>query len=128
TAAEGDEVHRPRVLDDPAERITQPGAPGRCTGWVHARGRGRVDGHAPERTARIGTGASDPGRRRNGPETAVTAGSGEGPAARARRCRPSPPPDRKSTRLNSSHVSISYAVFCLKKKKKKYRKRNTQQH
>src|SRR5438874_10756797 len=27
-------------------------------------------------------------------------------------------PDRKSTRLNSSHVEISYAVFCLKKKKK----------
>src|SRR5207253_6529191 len=27
------------------------------------------------------------------------------------------PPDRKSTRLNSSHVAISYAVFCLKKKK-----------
>src|SRR5699024_12535668 len=32
--------------------------------------------------------------------------------------RPTPAwPDRKSTRLNSSHVSISYAVFCLKKKK-----------
>src|SRR5438477_8466550 len=30
--------------------------------------------------------------------------------------------DRKSTRLNSSHMSISYAVFCLKKKKKKYTK------
>src|SRR5207249_6822178 len=29
-------------------------------------------------------------------------------------------PDRKSTRVNSSHVSISYAVFCLKKKKQKY--------
>src|SRR5690625_5735954 len=29
--------------------------------------------------------------------------------------------DRKSTRLNSSHVAISYAVFCLKKKKKKIR-------
>src|SRR6266581_6322967 len=29
-----------------------------------------------------------------------------------------PPGDRKSTRLNSSHPSISYAVFCLKKKKK----------
>src|SRR5690349_24239007 len=29
--------------------------------------------------------------------------------------------DRKSTRLNSSHVEISYAVFCLKKKKKKYK-------
>src|SRR5690625_6780793 len=28
--------------------------------------------------------------------------------------------DRKSTRLNSSHVAISYAVFCLKKKKMKY--------
>src|SRR5437660_9502432 len=28
--------------------------------------------------------------------------------------------DRKSTRLNSSHVAISYAVFCLKKKKKKH--------
>src|SRR5207253_6522779 len=28
-------------------------------------------------------------------------------------------PDRKSTRLNSSHVAISYAVFCLKKKNKK---------
>src|SRR5690242_21676506 len=33
--------------------------------------------------------------------------------------------DRKSTRLNSSHMSISYAVFCLKKKKKK--KKNNQQ-
>src|SRR6266403_1641970 len=38
--------------------------------------------------------------------------------------------DRKSTRLNSSHVEISYAVFCLKKKKKKkdttlYHKKNT---
>src|SRR5438045_7743710 len=28
-------------------------------------------------------------------------------------------PDRKSTRLNSSHLGISYAVFCLKKKKKR---------
>ena len=36
--------------------------------------------------------------------------------------------DRKSTRLNSSHVAISYAVFCLKKKKKQrkrhYRRRS----
>src|SRR5690625_5514106 len=32
--------------------------------------------------------------------------------------------DRKSTRLNSSHVAISYAVFCLKKKKQKKSKRN----
>src|SRR5438445_13817195 len=36
-------------------------------------------------------------------------------------CRPpsAQGPDRKSTRLNSSHANISYAVFCLKKKKKK---------
>src|SRR5438067_7172893 len=33
-------------------------------------------------------------------------------------CTSENPLDRKSTRLNSSHVSISYAVFCLKKKKK----------
>src|SRR3712207_7153828 len=31
--------------------------------------------------------------------------------------RPGPDRDRKSTRLNSSHANISYAVFCLKKKK-----------
>src|SRR5436309_3371274 len=34
--------------------------------------------------------------------------------------------ERKSTRLNSSHVKISYAVFCLKKKKKKKNKKNKQ--
>src|SRR5690606_41869895 len=48
------------------------------------------------------------------------------PAARGRAGRAGPPcrwgcaewrRDRKSTRLNSSHVKISYAVFCLKKKK-----------
>src|SRR5690242_21882809 len=33
--------------------------------------------------------------------------------------------DRKSTRLNSSHMSISYAVFCLKKKKKKKQNKKT---
>src|SRR6266567_7398498 len=40
------------------------------------------------------------------------------------RGRPSGPGsrDRKSTRLNSSHSQISYAVFCLKKKKKTYKK------
>src|SRR6266496_3976658 len=39
------------------------------------------------------------------------------PAARRRLPRPHRHRDRKSTRLNSSHVEISYAVFCLKKKK-----------
>src|SRR5258705_7061361 len=41
------------------------------------------------------------------------------PAALAHRVAPAPPAldrDRKSTRLNSSHLGISYAVFCLKKK------------
>src|SRR5262245_65378523 len=33
--------------------------------------------------------------------------------------------DRKSTRLNSSHLGISYAVFCLKKKKKKNKNKKT---
>src|SRR5206468_12403129 len=37
-------------------------------------------------------------------------------------------PDRKSTRLNSSHDQISYAVFCLKKKKKKYQNHDILRH
>src|SRR2546422_8139652 len=40
---------------------------------------------------------------------------------RAPECRRADDQDRKSTRLNSSHGYISYAVFCLKKKKKKER-------
>src|SRR2546426_5144083 len=51
-------------------------------------------------------------RERQGAHTRASA------AAAARR-RPSRNADRKSTRLNSSHLVISYAVFCLKKKKKK---------
>src|SRR5262245_63189328 len=47
--------------------------------------------------------------RRRGPSRERSAASG-----RARSSK-----DRKSTRLNSSHLGISYAVFCLKKKKKK---------
>src|SRR3712207_6968462 len=46
------------------------------------------------------------------------AGPAAGRAAGGGRFRPaSPGVDRKSTRLNSSHANISYAVFCLKKKK-----------
>src|SRR5438045_8050387 len=47
-------------------------------------------------------------------------------AARAQACSRSEA-DRKSTRLNSSHLGISYAVFCLKKKKKKKTKNHTEQ-
>src|SRR3712207_8921846 len=39
---------------------------------------------------------------------------------------PDPIQDRKSTRLNSSHANISYAVFCLKKKKKNKKTNKTQ--
>src|SRR3712207_9070808 len=45
-------------------------------------------------------------------EGVLGGGRGEGRRPRA----PRPRPDRKSTRLNSSHANISYAVFCLKKK------------
>src|SRR5437868_12762355 len=53
------------------------------------------------------------GRRQPLPEVAAGSGQRAGPPLPAARCNL----DRKSTRLNSSHVSISYAVFCLKKKK-----------
>src|SRR2546426_7410430 len=53
-----------------------------------------------------GRGARWPRRERRG---SARRGSGRGCASR--------PGDRKSTRLNSSHLVISYAVFCLKKKK-----------
>src|SRR2546427_6294133 len=64
---------------------------------------------------------------------ACVAGLERGPAAgtavhrctHARRRRPGAAGDRKSTRLNSSHSQISYAVFCLKKKKKKKYERLT---
>src|SRR3712207_8348618 len=39
-----------------------------------------------------------------------------------------PESDRKSTRLNSSHANISYAVFCLKKKKKNKHRRTPSSH
>src|SRR5699024_12595628 len=54
-----------------------------------------------------------PSRRRRSTTTAGTAV----PNTRTPSRRKAPSRDRKSTRLNSSHVSISYAVFCLKKKK-----------
>src|SRR3712207_7645036 len=52
-------------------------------------------------------GRGQPARQRRTPRPHDRAGGGP-PAGR----------DRKSTRLNSSHANISYAVFCLKKKKK----------
>src|SRR5205814_10465584 len=60
--------------------------------------------HAPRRGARL--------RDRAGPARAGAYSPLHAPDRRRRA-------DRKSTRLNSSHLGISYAVFCLKKKKKK---------
>src|SRR3712207_3090811 len=83
---------RPRVGRDSSGREPRGGGPALC--------RGRLDGVSlGGRGARRGAarGQADAGRRR---------------AAHPRRGR-----DRKSTRLNSSHANISYAVFCLKKKK-----------
>src|SRR5258705_7258359 len=66
-----------------------------------------------------------------------TAPRPEPPPSSPRRCAPcrpaaaartDPQADRKSTRLNSSHLGISYAVFCLKKKKKKETHGNDEQH
>src|SRR5699024_11617374 len=55
---------------------------------------------------------------RAGPEDIHATTSSRGtPRRRASVHTADSPTDRKSTRLNSSHVSISYAVFCLKKKK-----------
>src|SRR5689334_24929165 len=76
-----------------------------------------------------GAGSSSPGSSspRRPRETATATSSSSSPSRAGRSSPPRASPattepcgrsDRKSTRLNSSHSSISYAVFCLKKKKK----------
>src|SRR3712207_8862109 len=67
---------------------------------------GRVGEDEPPR--RSGRGSGDHGRRADR-RSAAAVTSGRAPDGRGE--------DRKSTRLNSSHANISYAVFCLKKKK-----------
>src|SRR3712207_6964776 len=73
--------------------------------------------------------SADPGRRPQGPRRAVPparlpllAAAGAAPGALRQQDGPGRLGpgglDRKSTRLNSSHANISYAVFCLKKKNK----------
>src|SRR3712207_8030549 len=60
------------------------------------------------------------GARLRGRHRAAPGGGrrGRGRPVHAHRGRPPARQDRKSTRLNSSHANISYAVFCLKKKNK----------
>src|SRR5438874_10219957 len=84
----------------------------RRAGGLPSGGPGVVPHRVPRADARAGTGLA---RHPEGGEHAP-----DGPD-RERVL----PLDRKSTRLNSSHVEISYAVFCLKKKKKN--KQHTQQ-
>src|SRR3712207_7085417 len=64
------------------------------------------------RSARPGELHSRPALQRRAAGAARPRGPGEGGHEHL------PGRDRKSTRLNSSHANISYAVFCLKKKKK----------
>src|SRR5690606_41128658 len=90
---------------------------GRCgRGLSHRATRGGRPGlHCPGGRTLQPRGASSPGGKRG---TGLRAGErGVESTHRTQAVRP----DRKSTRLNSSHVKISYAVFCLKKKKKNSR-------
>jgi len=72
----------------------------------------------PEKFARVAEG--DAGALAE-VEAAITPKAGANPRGDIQR--PSMAQDRKSTRLNSSHLGISYAVFCLKKKKQKTQKK-----
>src|SRR5688572_29873898 len=84
-------------------------------------------------TRRVSTGGRDPFRKYEPPRPAMKRVANQSPipsiqerinaykaqkAAAMSARMPAPKPDRKSTRLNPSHSQISYAVFCLKKKKK----------
>src|SRR3712207_8857486 len=77
------------------------------------RGRRGRPGRSARDARRGGTGRSAATCRHVSPEV-VTVAAGPAEKRRGR--------DRKSTRLNSSHANISYAVFCLKKKKKRNNK------
>src|SRR2546426_2823596 len=70
---------------------------------------------------RSGDGTADPGRRLPRALDLVRRAGLVASLPRVER-------DRKSTRLNSSHLVISYAVFCLKKKKKTYITMHTSTH
>src|SRR2546427_5902106 len=76
------------------------------------RSPGREVDRIPERPRGFGKRLDHKGRRHRPQATE------QGHLIRVRLSRLDPRRDRKSTRLNSSHSQISYAVFCLKKKKK----------
>src|SRR5207244_10980760 len=90
----------------PTRRSSDLRLPVRHVGLDHLQGQGRAEGPAGRLPAVRQAGETQPGPAEAGLLT-DRQGAREGPL-----------PDRKSTRLNSSHQIISYAVFCLKKKKK----------
>src|SRR5207249_10320590 len=87
---EGTDRERGRGSRDPGRAMVGAGDPARA--------------HAPDRRSGGQAGCGLPLLQRRGPGGTLQLGGHD-------------ELDRKSTRLNSSHVSISYAVFCLKKKK-----------
>src|SRR6266540_538030 len=103
--------------------------------WHRSRHRGRrgPEACAPPITAsRAGatSGRLLPGRWPPGPggRSAGAAWPRYTGPARYRTGPPAPGRDRKSTRLNSRHITISYAVFCLKKKKKNNKNQHIKKH
>src|SRR5947207_10686490 len=72
------------------------------------------DQHDSSVGAQSSGGPTNESENSSGGRSSALSGNGRAPAG-----------DRKSTRLNSSHTVISYAVFCLKKKNTKVKKNNT---
>src|SRR5206468_10824845 len=107
-----DDVHFSR--EQPVRELPEPD--------LHARRRDPVRGLSVDRDGVRRGPRSFPTRRSSDLSPPVCrsrrGSSRDLPPAAARRAVPAES-DRKSTRLNSSHDQISYAVFCLKKKKKK---------
>src|SRR3712207_7290271 len=103
------DVHHAAVIDEVGRPLDEAGLPATPAGYrqllAWADGQGEVAAFGVE-----GTGAYGAGLARHLRATGQTVIEVDRPDRKTR--------DRKSTRLNSSHANISYAVFCLKKKKK----------
>src|SRR3712207_8876120 len=82
------------------------------------RSQGAERGVDPEGVESTQKEWSRPMNRERSRETTAERPAGSGAWSRPRRSGVDPEGDRKSTRLNSSHANISYAVFCLNKKNK----------
>src|SRR6266571_6903016 len=115
------------VAADPRLRERAPGERG--AGGERAR-RGGGARPRPRRPRGTRRGVRDR-RRRPAGGRGRSGGRGGRHLPRGGERPPGHAPDRKSTRLNSSHMSISYAVFCLKKKNKtkfiKHKNKNKKQ-